>query len=76
MTAGIDMEEHEHPPPSPGVPPVELKDCIEELLKFTLISSIQGKIQTGLSNEYCAHLLRDDPSNPLYTDAGILLLSS
>ncbi|XP_047977022.1 uncharacterized protein LOC125219167 [Salvia hispanica] len=65
------MEEHEHPPPSPGVPPVELKDCIEELLKFTLISSIQGKIQTGLSNEYCAHLLRDDPSNPLYTDADV-----
>ncbi|XP_042044352.1 uncharacterized protein LOC121790131 isoform X2 [Salvia splendens] len=64
-------EEHEHPPPSPGIPPVELRDCIEELLKFTLTSSIQGKTQTGLSNEYCAHLLRDDPSNPLYTHADV-----
>ncbi|KAL1544876.1 hypothetical protein AAHA92_21671 [Salvia divinorum] len=63
--------EEEYPPPSPGVQPVELRDCIEELLKFTLISSIQGKIQTGLSNEYCADLLRDDPSNPLYTVADV-----
>lgn len=48
---------------------MELKDCIEELLRFTLISYIQGKVQTGLSNEYCAHLLRHDPSGPLHTDA-------
>ncbi|XP_057807676.1 uncharacterized protein LOC131022230 isoform X2 [Salvia miltiorrhiza] len=68
------MEEEEEsplplPPSSPGVEPVELKDCVEELLKFTLISSIQGKIQIGLSNEYCADLLRDDPSAPLHTNA-------
>ncbi|KAI3470331.1 hypothetical protein Pfo_026994 [Paulownia fortunei] len=54
-------------PSSPGVSPVQLKDCIEELLEFTLRSSIQGKLHTGLSNEYCANLLRDDPSNPLAT---------
>ncbi|KAL7106216.1 hypothetical protein ACP275_07G098300 [Erythranthe tilingii] len=53
------------PPPSPGVSPIKLKECMEELLKFTLLSSTQGKIQTGLSDEYCDGLLRDDPSNPL-----------
>ncbi|KAL7145524.1 hypothetical protein ABFS83_07G090100 [Erythranthe nasuta] len=55
------------PPPSspPGVSPIKLKECIEELLKFTLLSSVQGKIQSGLSDEYCDGLLRDDPSNPL-----------
>lgn len=55
-------------PSSPGVSPVQLKDCIEELLKFTLVSSIQGKLRTGLSSDYCAHLLRDDPSNSISTD--------
>ncbi|PIN00881.1 hypothetical protein CDL12_26617 [Handroanthus impetiginosus] len=52
-------------PSSLGLSPVQLKDRMEELLKFTLLSSIHGKLQTGLSNEYCANLLRDDPSNPL-----------
>ncbi|KAH6770337.1 hypothetical protein C2S52_015140 [Perilla frutescens var. hirtella] len=58
-------------PSSPGVPTGELKDCVEELLKFTLISSIQGKLQTGLSIEYCSDLLRDDPSSPLHTNAEV-----
>ncbi|KAL7106214.1 hypothetical protein ACP275_07G098100 [Erythranthe tilingii] len=53
------------PPSSPGVSPIKLKECMEELLKFTLLSSIQGKLQTGLSDEYCDGLLRDDPSNLL-----------
>ncbi|KAL8483010.1 hypothetical protein ACS0TY_025894 [Phlomoides rotata] len=52
----------------PPSSPVKLKDCIEELLNFTLISSIQGKLQTGFSSDYCADLLRDDPSNPLSSD--------
>ncbi|EYU41084.1 hypothetical protein MIMGU_mgv1a026834mg [Erythranthe guttata] len=53
------------PPSSPGVSPIKLKECMEELLKFTLLSSIQGKLQTGLSDEYCDGLLRHDPSNLL-----------
>ncbi|XP_051133483.1 uncharacterized protein LOC127253092 isoform X2 [Andrographis paniculata] len=54
-------------PTSPGISPLQLEDCMEELLKFTLLSSIHGKIHTGLSNEYCANLLREDPSDPLST---------
>ncbi|EYU41088.1 hypothetical protein MIMGU_mgv1a026125mg [Erythranthe guttata] len=38
---------------------------MEELLRFTLLSSTQGKLQTGLSDEYCDGLLKDDPSNLL-----------
>ncbi|EYU41059.1 hypothetical protein MIMGU_mgv1a018485mg [Erythranthe guttata] len=59
------MEPPPQPPSSPGVSPIKLKECMEELLKFTLLSSIQGKLQTGLSDEYCDGLLRDDPSNLL-----------
>ncbi|XP_011091624.1 uncharacterized protein LOC105172005 isoform X1 [Sesamum indicum] len=55
-------------PPSGGGSPLQLEDCIEEVLKLTLMSSIQGKLHTGLSNEYCANLLRDDPSDPLPTN--------
>ncbi|KAK4406263.1 hypothetical protein Sango_0632800 [Sesamum angolense] len=54
--------------PSRGCSAVQLGECIEEVLKLTLISSIQGKLHTGLSNEYCANLLRDDPSDPLPTN--------
>ncbi|KAL2529991.1 RNA-binding ASCH domain protein [Forsythia ovata] len=54
-------------PSSPGVSKPQLKDCIEELVKFTLLSSIRGKLNTGLSNDYCANLLKDDPSNPCPT---------
>ncbi|CAI9108661.1 OLC1v1008322C1 [Oldenlandia corymbosa var. corymbosa] len=51
------------PPQSPGVGPVHLKDCIEELLKFTLTSSINGELDLGLSKDYCSQLLRDDDDN-------------
>ncbi|KAK4370708.1 hypothetical protein RND71_010183 [Anisodus tanguticus] len=51
---------------------LQLKDCIEELLRFTLASSIE--IDLGLSKDYCSTLLQDDPfpnstgglSYPLY----------
>ncbi|GFP85192.1 hypothetical protein PHJA_000662900 [Phtheirospermum japonicum] len=57
-------------PPSPGTSPVQLKDCVGELMKFTLNSSIKGELQTGLSNHYCSNLLEeDDPSNPSLTNA-------
>ncbi|KAL3835078.1 hypothetical protein ACJIZ3_009814 [Penstemon smallii] len=54
---------------SPGVPPVQVEDCIEEVLKLTLLFSIKGKLidDIGLSNEYCAKLLEDDPFNLLPT---------
>ncbi|CAA0839356.1 RNA-binding ASCH domain protein [Striga hermonthica] len=62
----------ESPPSSPGVPPVQLRDCLEELLKFTLLSSINGRIHTGLSVHYCAKLLEhDDPANPILADYGV-----
>ncbi|XP_059654866.1 uncharacterized protein LOC132301771 isoform X2 [Cornus florida] len=59
------MEEHEEPS-SPGVSPVQLKECIEEVLNFTLASSIDETLgfDIGLSNEYCSNLLKNDPANP------------
>ncbi|KAA8531434.1 hypothetical protein F0562_006213 [Nyssa sinensis] len=53
-------------PSSPGVCPLQLKDCMEELLRFTLSSSIDETlgIDIGLSNEYCSNLLRNDPADP------------
>ncbi|KAL3641609.1 hypothetical protein CASFOL_012424 [Castilleja foliolosa] len=59
-------------PSSPGTSPVLLKDCVAELLKFTLISSIKGELQTGLTNHYCANLLtEDDSSDPSPTNAEV-----
>ncbi|KAH7834114.1 hypothetical protein Vadar_012830 [Vaccinium darrowii] len=61
-------EHHHQRPPSPGVRPIKAKDCIEELLKFTLSSSIDGALglDIGLSKDYCSKLLKDDdgPENP------------
>ncbi|XP_022857963.1 uncharacterized protein LOC111378916 isoform X3 [Olea europaea var. sylvestris] len=54
-------------PSSPGVSEPQFKDCIEELIKFTLLSSIKGKLNIGLSAEYCVSLLKDDLSNPFPT---------
>ncbi|KAL3506776.1 hypothetical protein ACH5RR_032158 [Cinchona calisaya] len=65
----------EAPPPaqpaSPGVGRVQLKDCIEELLKFTLTSSVNGELDLGLSKDYCSQLLQQDDSStpfPSFTD--------
>lgn len=60
-------------PDRPTVPvmmPVLLKDCMEELLKFTLTSSMNGEIDVGLSKDYCSRLLEDDPSNPFSSSIG------
>ncbi|KZV34809.1 hypothetical protein F511_00711 [Dorcoceras hygrometricum] len=57
------------PPPPPKVSlGVQLQECIEGLVEFSLISSTRGKILCGLSDAYCANLLRADPSNPLPSD--------
>nr|GME06570.1 uncharacterized protein LOC109179562 [Ipomoea batatas] len=52
--------------------PAELRSCIEELLRFTLKSSVDGisGVDMGLSKDYCANLLKHDPSNtlPISTD--------
>ncbi|XP_022145804.1 uncharacterized protein LOC111015172 isoform X7 [Momordica charantia] len=47
---------------SPGASPVELGDCIEELLKFTLQSHIDGTLEHDLrlSANFCSQLLYDD----------------
>ncbi|KAK2976783.1 hypothetical protein RJ640_027619 [Escallonia rubra] len=56
----------EQQPPSPRVAPVQLEDCIEELLKFTLTSAIDGTlgVDIGLSKHYCSNLLKEDPDSP------------
>ncbi|KAL7176823.1 hypothetical protein ACSBR2_030213 [Camellia fascicularis] len=64
-----ESQEHDHecdhqPPPSPGVSPVQLKDCIQELLKFTLDGTLLGLDIIGLSKDYCSNLLKDDPVSP------------
>ncbi|XP_052172329.1 uncharacterized protein LOC127788256 isoform X2 [Diospyros lotus] len=64
------MEEGQ--PQSPGGPPLRPEDCVEELLKFTLQSSVTGTLggglDIGLSKEYCSNLLQhnhhDHPSSP------------
>ncbi|CAH9101411.1 unnamed protein product [Cuscuta europaea] len=58
-------------PPSPGRPPIELQQCIEELLRYTIASSVAGNLEAdiGLSDDFCANLLNEDSSNstaPLY----------
>ncbi|CAM8901154.1 unnamed protein product [Rhodiola kirilowii] len=47
---------------------VDLKSCIEELLKYTLTSFINGtlKLNLGLSESYCSDLLQEDS-----TDSGM-----
>lgn len=54
-------------PCSPGSWPVELGDCIEELLKFTLQSHIDGALyhDLGFSPDFSSHLLNHHlpPSN-------------
>ncbi|OIS99098.1 PREDICTED: uncharacterized protein LOC109230788 [Nicotiana attenuata] len=59
------MENQPAATPGQGVS-LLLKDCIEELLRFTLSSSIDGtlEIDIGLSKDYCTTLLLDDSSNP------------
>ena len=49
-------------PPSPAVPPVDLGNRVEELVKYALSSSINGtlEIDLGLSKDYCSALLKED----------------
>ncbi|XP_043696707.1 uncharacterized protein LOC122647343 [Telopea speciosissima] len=53
-------------PSSPGVSPLQLSHCIEELLRFTLSSYVNETLEfdLGLSKEYCTDLLRDDHWDP------------
>lgn len=57
--------------PSPDMGPVQLKDCMEELLKFTLICAIHGEVELGFSKDYCSRLLQDDPSSPFQSSIDI-----
>lgn len=56
--------------PSPDMELTQLKDCMEELLKFTLTCSIQGEVNLGFSKDYCSQLLQDDSSNPFQSSIG------
>lgn len=42
-----------------------LKDCMEELLKFTLSSHIDETLDfdLGISSKFCTNLLQDDPND-------------
>ncbi|XP_050944091.1 uncharacterized protein LOC127150411 [Cucumis melo] len=70
-------------PCSPGLSPVELEDCLEELLKFTLQSHINGTLDVdhdlGFPTDFSSHLLnhndRPDVSR-LYKDLVSALLKS
>ncbi|KGN52990.1 uncharacterized protein LOC105434383 isoform X2 [Cucumis sativus] len=70
-------------PCSPGSSPVELRDCLEELLKFTLQSHINGTLDIdhdlGFSTDFSSHLLNhnDCPDvSRLYKDLVSTLLKS
>ncbi|CAK7322659.1 unnamed protein product [Dovyalis caffra] len=57
--------EQKEQPTSPGASPVELKECIEELLQFTLESHINQTLgfDLGLSREFCSYLLKEDQND-------------
>ncbi|GMI89957.1 hypothetical protein like AT3G03320 [Hibiscus trionum] len=54
-------------PSSPGTDPVELKNSIEELLKFTLKSHLNSTLELdiGLSKPFCSSLLNHPSTNPV-----------
>ncbi|XWS22196.1 hypothetical protein CRYUN_Cryun29cG0013400 [Craigia yunnanensis] len=70
-------------PSSPGINPVELKNCIEELVKFTLHSHVNGTLEcdVGLSKQFCFSLLNHHSThsntrvsqNPLYKQLALAL---
>ncbi|XP_021643357.2 uncharacterized protein LOC110637521 isoform X4 [Hevea brasiliensis] len=52
----------------------QLRECIEELVKFTLNSHINETLEfdLGLSKDFCSNLLRDDPNDSVsLPDIGI-----
>ncbi|KAK3012053.1 LOW QUALITY PROTEIN: hypothetical protein RJ639_012408 [Escallonia herrerae] len=67
----VGMDEQQ--PSSPRVATVQLEDCIEELLKFTLTSAIDGTlgVDIGLSKHYRSNLLKEDPDSPCPDTSGI-----
>ncbi|OVA03043.1 ASCH domain [Macleaya cordata] len=63
--------EEPFPPSSPGSSPVQLADCLDDLLKFIISSSIEEtlEIDLGLSKEYCSDLLKVDIENSNFDDS-------
>lgn len=49
-----------------------LKDCMEELLKFTLSSHIDETLDfdLGISSKFCTNLLQDDPNDAVSPSTG------
>lgn len=47
---------------------VKLRDCLEELVKFTLSSHL------NLSSQFCSILLKDDPSSSSSHTQGLLFI--
>ncbi|KAB2069510.1 hypothetical protein ES319_A08G099500v1 [Gossypium barbadense] len=58
-------------PSSPGTKPVELSNSIEELLKFTLKSHLNGTLglDIGLSKQFCSSLLNHPSTSPISPNA-------
>ncbi|XP_031271535.1 uncharacterized protein LOC116129926 [Pistacia vera] len=59
-------------PSSPGTNPVEMKECLEELVKFTLESYINQTLQLdlALSKDFCSFLLQHVPLTSDSCDKG------
>ncbi|KAJ0091911.1 hypothetical protein Patl1_26503 [Pistacia atlantica] len=59
-------------PSSPGTNPVEMKECMEELVKFTLESYINQTLQLdlALSKDFCSFLLQHVPLTSDSCDKG------
>ncbi|XVE84475.1 hypothetical protein DITRI_Ditri17bG0016500 [Diplodiscus trichospermus] len=60
-------------PSSPGTNPVELRDCIEELVKFTLHSHLNGTLDCdiALSKQFCSFLLNHNSTFPHANSPGV-----
>ena len=59
--------------------PVNLKDCMEEVVKYTLESHINETLEfdLGLSKSFCSDLLKLDPNDPnTTTTSGNYLITS
>ena len=56
--------------------PVNLRECMEEVVKYTLESHINGTLEfdLGLSNSFCSDLLKLDPNTT--TMSGTHLMNS
>ncbi|XP_022722138.1 uncharacterized protein LOC111279420 [Durio zibethinus] len=58
-------------PSSPGTNPIDLRNCIEELVKFTFHFHLNGTLEwdIGLSRQFCSSLLNHQLTHPISPNA-------